>query len=149
MKKVHLLMLQGVFLSLLGISFSPVYTQITFKKITLSDKFVGEGVSVGDFNKDNHLDVAAGPYLWMGPNFTTRYRIGPNGADSFPITEYAYYYMQTRPYDVNNDGWLDIPFQRNLQTFMWLENPEPGKEGELWKEHTLGNTMGGETSQFV
>ena len=149
MKKLHLLILRGIFFFFLGVSSSPVYAQVTFKKITLSDKFVGEGVSVGDFNKDGHLDVAAGPFLWMGPNFSTRYKIGPNGADSFPITEYAYYYMQTRPYDVNNDGWLDIPFQRNLQTFMWLENPGPGKEGELWKEHTMGNGMGGETSQFV
>ncbi len=122
-------MLRGIFFSLLGISFSPIYAQVSFEKITLSDKFVGEGVSVGDFNKDGHLDVSAGPFLWMGPNFSTRYRIGPNGADSFAITEYAYYYMQTRPYDVNNDGWLDIPFQIGLQNFMWLENPRSRKAG--------------------
>lgn len=149
MKRLHLIIVKGILFSLLVILFSPVYAQVSFKKITLSDKFVGEGPSVGDFNKDGHLDVAAGPFLWMGPNFTTRYKIGPNGADTFAITQYAYYYVQLRPYDVNNDGWLDIPFQRNLQTFMWLENPGAGKEGELWKEHTLGNGMGGESAQFV
>ena len=110
MKKLHLLILRGICLSLLGISFFPAYAQVTFKKITLSDKFVGEGVSVGDFNKDGHLDVAAGAFLWMGPNFSTRYKIGPNGADTFAITQYAYYYVQLRPYDVNNDGWLDLFF---------------------------------------
>jgi hypothetical protein len=149
MKKLHLIIVRGILFSLLVILFSPAYAQVTFKKITLSDKFVGEGPSVGDFNKDGHLDVAAGPFLWMGPNFTTRYKIGPNGADTFAITQYAYYYVQLRPYDVNNDGWLDIPFQRNLQTFMWLENPGPGKEGQVWKENTLGNGMGGESAQFV
>lgn len=149
MKKLNFIILRVICLSLLGISFSTVHAQISFKKITLSDKFVGEGVSVGDFNKDGKLDVAAGAFLWMGPDFSTRHRIGPNGADTFPITQYAYYYVQLRPYDVNNDGWLDIPFQRNLQTFMWLENPGAEKQGETWKENTLGNGMGGETSQFL
>ncbi|MDT0686959.1 hypothetical protein [Autumnicola psychrophila] len=57
--------------------------------------------------------------------------------------------MQTRPYDGNNDGWLDIPFQRGLQNFLWLENPGEGKQGELWEERTLGPGMGGESAQFV
>jgi hypothetical protein len=150
MKTLHVITLRGIVLSLLAISFSPADAQkITFKKITLSDTFVGEGVTVADFNKDGKLDVAAGPFLWYGPDFTTKTRVGPNGAESFPITQYAYYYMQTRPYDVNNDGWLDIPFQRNLTTFLWLENPGAGKEGQLWKENTLGAGMAGETSQFV
>ena len=118
MKKVHLTIPVIIFFSLVAIPFSPLYAQVSFKKITLSDSFVGEGVSVGDFNKDGKLDVAAGPFLWMGPEFSRKTRVGPNGADTFPITQYAYYYMQTRPYDVNNDGWLDIPFQRNLQTSM-------------------------------
>ena len=117
MKKLQLIMLRVILLSLMGISFSPVNAQITFKKITLSDTFVGEGVAVGDFNKDGKLDVAAGCFLWYGPDFSTKTRVGPNGAEGYPIGEYAYYYVQTRPYDVNNDGWLDIPFQRGLQNF--------------------------------
>jgi hypothetical protein len=70
MKKVHLTIPVIIFLSLMVISFSPAYAQISFKKITLSDKFVGEGVSVGDFNKDGKLDVAAGAFLWYGPDFS-------------------------------------------------------------------------------
>lgn len=149
MKKIHTIIVRGVSLAFIAILFSPAYAQITFKKITLSDTNVGEGVSVGDFNKDGHLDVAAGPYLWMGPGFTTRYRIGPNGDSTYPTNQYGYYYMQIRPYDINNDGWLDIPFQRGLQNFLWLENPGAGKRNQLWEEHSLGNGMGGETSQFV
>lgn len=149
MKKIHPIILRGMFLSLLGISFFPSYAQITFKKITLSDTFVGEGVSVGDFNKDGHPDVAAGCFLWYGPDFSTKIKIGPNGNETYPLGEYAYYYEEIRPYDVNNDGWLDVPFQRNLQSFLWLENPGKGKQNGLWEEHSLGNGMGGETSQFV
>lgn len=134
--------MKGIFLSVLGLYFFPGSAQITFKKITLSDVFVGEGVSVGDFNKDGHLDVAAGPFLWMGPDFTTRYRIGPNGDESYPTNKYAYYDNTIRPYDVNNDGWLDIPVQMGLRNFTWLENPGKGKQGQLWKEHSLGAGMG-------
>lgn len=149
MKKLQLITLKGICFSLFLILFSPAYAQVKFKKITLSNEFVGEGVSVGDFNKDGHPDVAAGCFLWYGPDFTKKVRVGPNGKETYPLGEYAYYYVQLRPYDVNNDGWLDITFQRNLQTFMWLENPGAEKQGELWKEHSLGNGMGGESAQFV
>ncbi|MDT0686958.1 hypothetical protein [Autumnicola psychrophila] len=63
MEKAPWIILGGIFFFLLMISFTPACAQITFKKITLSDTNVGEGVSVGDFNKDGHLDVSAGPYL--------------------------------------------------------------------------------------
>lgn len=148
MKHLHSIVLKVIFLSVLGLSFSQIHSQITFEKITLSDEFVGEGVAVGDFDKDGNLDVSAGPFLWMGPDFSSCYRIGPKGEESYPTTSYAYYYMQTRPYDINNDGWLDIPVQKGLQNFYWLENPGEGKYKELWKENNLGPGMGGESAQF-
>lgn len=148
MKNVNRLILKGCVTFILGFTFTNAYSEITFEKITLSDVFVGEGVAVGDFNKDGNLDVSSGPYLWMGPEFTIRHRIGPNGKESYETDKYAYYYMQTRPYDINNDGWLDIPIQRGLQKFYWLENPGKDKQDQLWKEHNLGPGMGGESAQF-
>lgn len=148
MKKMHSLIWKGTFLLALGLYFFPASAQVTFKKITLSKVYIGEGVSVGDFNKDGHADVAAGPYLWLGPEFTTRYRIGPKGDTIYPITTYAHYDNTIRPADINNDGWLDVPVQMGLRNFTWLENPGKGKTGQLWEEHSLGAGMGGESAQF-
>lgn len=148
MKKTHSLIWKGIFLLALGLYFFPASAQVTFKKITLSKVYIGEGVSVGDFNKDGHLDVNAGPYLWLGPDFTTRDRIGPKGDTIYPITTYAHYDNTIRPADVNGDGWLDIPVQMGLRSFTWLENPGKGKTGQLWKENSLGAGMGGESAQF-
>ncbi|NKB72045.1 MAG: VCBS repeat-containing protein [Candidatus Latescibacteria bacterium] len=148
MRKSQLIFMQGMALSILGLPFSSADAEISFEKITLSDVFVGEGVSVGDFNRDGHLDVSAGPFWWKGPDFASRHRMGPSGEESYPDTLYADYYMQTRPADINNDGWLDIPVQKDLQYFYWLENPGEGKHEELWKEHNLGLGMGGESAQF-
>ena len=132
----------------LVLTFSISQAQITFEKIILSDVFVGEGVSVGDFNKDGNLDVSAGPYLWMGPDFKSPTRVGPSGEASYATNKYAYYYMQVRPHDINNDGWLDIPIQRKLQNLYWLKNPGNENQGGLWEEYDMGRGMGGESAQF-
>ena len=43
--------------------------EVTFTKQTITKDFVAEGCAVADFNHDGQLDVAAGRFLWLGPDF--------------------------------------------------------------------------------
>lgn len=66
---------------------------LPFQKLVLSPQFIGEGPSVGDFNKDGKPDMAAGPFWWQGPDFAVRRKYSAEGQESYPSTTYAYHYM--------------------------------------------------------
>jgi hypothetical protein len=119
--------------------------QLQFKKVNLTNLFVGEGVTIGDFNKDGKLDVAAGADLWLGPDFTQKQKYG-DGAETFDGSNgYAAYYMNLPAMDVNNDGWMDIPVSAGVggQDF-WLENPKGGTG--TWKKTQIAAYAGFESN---
>lgn len=122
-------------------------TNLTFKKINLTNQFVGEGVTVGDFNKDGKLDVAAGSVYWLGPAFTQKIKYG-DGAETFDGSKgYAAYYMNLPAMDLNGDGWTDIPVSAGVggQDF-WLENPKGGTG--VWKKTTMVPYAGFESNNL-
>ena len=54
--------------------------ELSFDKQTLTKDFVAEGCAVGDFDHDGHVDVAAGWFIWKGPDFKQRiaYAVEPS-----------------------------------------------------------------------
>jgi hypothetical protein len=44
-------------------------TAVSFNKIELLDKYVSEGASIGDIDRDGHMDIVAGNLWWKGPDF--------------------------------------------------------------------------------
>lgn len=100
---------------------------VTFQKLVLTTQFVGEGPSVGDFNKDGQLDVAAGLNYWHGPAFTAKTKYSSQGSESYAVTTYAAHYMNLPGYDFNGDGWDDVPYQNGaVSPVYWLENNKGG-----------------------
>ncbi len=117
----------------------------TFKRIQLSDKFYAEGASVGDFNRDGNMDVAAGPFWFAGPDFTQRneYR----AVKEFDPLGYSDNFL-THIGDFNADGWPDIfcvPFP-GAEGF-WFENPAV-KTGS-WAKHLAYPMIGNESPGWV
>jgi type 1 glutamine amidotransferase len=104
-----------------------------FKKVRLTEAFLSEGATYGDFNKDGKTDVASGPYWYEGPAFAARHEFMPvNKWD--PAKEYSNAFLMFNG-DFNADGWTDI-FVVGFPTkdARWYENPA-GKGGSHWAEH--------------
>ena len=118
---------------------------VGFAKQQLADQFYAEGVAVADTNRDGHLDVIAGPLVYLGPEYTKKQQLAaPLAYD--PHSYSNAFIMGT--HDFNGDGWTDVlrggwPGR----AAHWLQNPR--EKGGDWPEHILHPTVGTESPTLV
>ncbi len=110
-----------------------------------------ENATVGDVNRDGHVDIVCGPYWFAGPDFVPQaYR--PNHLAADYISENSVHL-----YDVDRDGWDDIivgawnskdaNFKHGLH---WYKNPgngpverkTPWEMHAGWAHRQLATTVG-------
>ena len=73
----------------------------------LSPFYYGWSADAADFNRDGHLDLISGPYIYYGPDFTRSEEIYPAQAIN-PSTNYSMDDWVVHAYDFTGDGWPDI-----------------------------------------
>ena len=88
---------------------------VAFVKRTLTKDFLAEGCTAADFNRDGHVDIAAGRFIWLGPDFAQRVAYTPERENRDGITKTPYRadtgysdYFEQFAHDFDGDGWTDI-----------------------------------------
>jgi hypothetical protein len=98
----------------------------------IDDFYYAWGTAVADFNKDGALDIAAGPWIYYGPGFTTRQEMYiQNGGALAPSTSFATS-MVDYTFDFNNDGWPDVLAGESRAMHLYVN---PKGEHRHWKEY--------------
>ena len=135
MKVLHLL-----FICVVILCGSLQAQEIPFKKVTLTKKFYGEAIHLVDLNRDGEMDLISGPYIYAGPDFTSKkpyYEV--EEVDPHKYAEN--YFIMT--YDFNGDGHLDIfKFGRAGNQANWYANP--GTDNGEWKKYLALEAPGNE-----
>ena len=118
---------------------------VTFKKLTLTDKFYCEGAYAADFDRDGNMDVVSGPYWYAGPDFQKRQEV--REVKDFDPKGYSDNFL-TFTGDFNGDGWADILYVPwPGKDSQWYENPK-GKAGH-WTAHAALKNVGNESQLWT
>jgi len=108
----------------------PEQTSTRFRLQRLDEFFYTWGAGVGDINRDGVLDVVAGPYYYLGPDYTSRREIyaAPtvNPSDQFPRSGYDFVF------DFTGDGWPDVLAGENRPLFLYVN---PKGERRRWSKY--------------
>lgn len=99
---------------------SPEQVSPRFHMQRLEEYAYAWDTAVGDFNHDGVKDVVAGPFIYLGPNYTERHEIYLSQTIS-PSTEYISN-MITFAGDFTGDGWDDILATEYRQMVLYV-NP--------------------------
>ena len=119
----------------------PEKVSTRFRMQTLNEFYYSWGPAIADFNRDGTPDIVAGPYYYVGPQYTTAREIYVGGTID-PGT--AYFNGLQYAYDFTGDGWPDVLnsiFQRPAVLYV-----NPKGESRRWDTYTVTDRM---TCEFM
>ncbi len=142
-------------LAILAATASLAAAEVSFTKQTITKDFVAEGCAVADFNHDGQLDVAAGRFIWLGPDFKEKLAYTPerqnaSGPSKTPYNAasgYSDYFIQFA-YDFTGDGWPDLLVYGLPGEPAYLFVNPAGKGGD-WARHNIFDVADGESPGLV
>ena len=119
----------------------PEKVSSNFRIQRVNEFYYSWGPAVADFNRDGTPDIVAGPYYYLGPEYTTAREIYIGGTID-PGTQY--FNGLQYAYDFTGDGWPDVlnsVFQRPAILYV-----NPKGESRRWDTYTVTDRM---TCEFM
>ncbi|HUB32281.1 MAG TPA: FG-GAP-like repeat-containing protein [Bryobacteraceae bacterium] len=92
---------------ILNHTWAPEETSKNFKEVRVDPHYYSWSTAVADFNHDGKLDIAAGPFYYLGPDFRVGKQIYTPVSFN-PTSEWPIPAMVNIAYDFTGDGWPDI-----------------------------------------
>lgn len=108
------------------------YVSPNYREQRISDYSYAWSAAVADINHDGIKDIVAGPYYYLGPDYTVRHEIYRSQTFS-PGTEFALD-MVNFAYDFTGDGWPDV-LSTDLRPISLYVNPEG--ESRRWNGYLV------------
>jgi hypothetical protein len=96
----------------------------SFTAHTLDSAYRGEAAAVFDVDRDGNPDIVTDQFWYAGPGFAQSHEIrAPETAN--PDAGMFLHDMGVYPWDVNQDGWIDIVVAPHpTDVVFWYENPQ-------------------------
>ena len=103
-----------------------------FRMQQLNDFFYSWGATAGDINHDGIPDVIAGPFYFLGPDYTVRHEF--TAARSYSASNNFPEGMVYFAYDYTGDGWTDIICVDSRPIFLYVN---PKGESRRWERYNV------------
>src|SRR5450631_660528 len=123
----------------LGFKTEPVEkVSASFRMQRLSPFYYGWSADAADFNRDGHLDIVSGPFIYYGPDFTRFREIYPaqivNASTQYSMDDWV-----EHAYDFTGDGWPDVLTTSHagggkVGAVLYVN---PKGESRRWEKHTV------------
>ncbi|MEZ4699403.1 MAG: family 16 glycoside hydrolase [Rhodothermales bacterium] len=98
----------------------------------LDEFYYAWDTAIADINQDGVQDVVAGPYYYLGPDYTTRHEIY-FGETNNPSTTFVAN-MVTHAYDFTGDGWPDVLATESRPMVLYVN---PRGESRRWDRYEV------------
>jgi hypothetical protein len=108
------------------------YVSPNYRAQRISDYSYAWSAAVADINHDGVKDIVAGPYYYLGPDYTVRHEVYRSQTFS-PGTEFALD-MVNFAYDFTGDGWPDV-LSTDLRPISLYVNPKG--ESRRWNGYEV------------
>jgi hypothetical protein len=103
-----------------------------FRMQQLNDFFYSWGATAGDINHDGIPDVIAGPFYYLGPDYTERHEF--TAARSYSASNNFPEGMVYFAYDFTGDGWTDIICVDSRPIYLYVN---PKGESRRWDRYNV------------
>ncbi len=126
----------------------PDETGKNWKAVRLDPHYYAWSAAVADYNKDGTMDVVAGAYEYLGPDFSIQRQVyTPHSFN--PTAEYPQPAMVNIAYDFTGDGWPDVlSMSGNAGNGIGNLYVNPKNESRLWPHYVTIQPVGNEETLF-